>query len=308
MRTEQLQCFVEVVGQKSFTQAARRLYVSQPTVTQQIAALEAELGFKLLDRAPKRLALTPAGSYFYKAIQQELANLNGIVAKAKRISKCSEQCLTIGYTDIVTEPLFLPIIREFAINTPDASLQLHSAAPFELIKNLRDGNLALAFVAKGDFATKEEAFFVPLKTARLSLAVSKENPLSLRESLQWSELNSQQIILPEFNKHSQTYSSLFLTLAESCPAAEVLTQNDFRIALATVSFNFGVLLFPDLGQFKHEHIAFVPLEPFFEIELGLAALSAERTAIEDAFVDFVASKASSSAVEPFFEINGYHPS
>jgi DNA-binding transcriptional LysR family regulator len=87
MRLEQICLFREVADQRSFTLAAKRLYVSQSSVSQQIATLEQELGFKLFERNSRKVALTPAGSFFYDAVAWELKGLGEAIAQARNISE-----------------------------------------------------------------------------------------------------------------------------------------------------------------------------------------------------------------------------
>ena len=66
MLFKQMKYFVAVVDCNSFTEAAERCYISQPAISQQIQALERELGFPLLERKNRTFALTPAGEYVYQ--------------------------------------------------------------------------------------------------------------------------------------------------------------------------------------------------------------------------------------------------
>ena len=61
MELQQLRGFYEVVRERSFTRAASKLFVTQPAISQQVKALEQELGDRLIERTQKSLKLTPAG-------------------------------------------------------------------------------------------------------------------------------------------------------------------------------------------------------------------------------------------------------
>lgn len=65
---KQLKYFQSVVGKNSFSEVAEENFISQSAVSQQIQALERELGFKLLERKNRGFTLTPAGEYFYKKV------------------------------------------------------------------------------------------------------------------------------------------------------------------------------------------------------------------------------------------------
>ena len=72
MDLKTLRYFVEVARQKSFTLAAEKLFVTQPTISRQIAELEEELGQVLFDRSTRHTKLTEKGLYFYRQAQSIL--------------------------------------------------------------------------------------------------------------------------------------------------------------------------------------------------------------------------------------------
>lgn len=65
---KQIKYFQTVVRCGSFTEAAQELYISQSAISQQIQALEQELGVKLLERGNRKFTVTPAGEHFYKKV------------------------------------------------------------------------------------------------------------------------------------------------------------------------------------------------------------------------------------------------
>ncbi|CAN7224331.1 LysR family transcriptional regulator [Neorhizobium tomejilense] len=75
-KLDAMRMFVRVVESGSFSQAARDLNVSQPTVSKQLAALEARLGTQLLARSSRALAVTPAGQEYYEATVRILQDLD----------------------------------------------------------------------------------------------------------------------------------------------------------------------------------------------------------------------------------------
>lgn len=82
----QIKYFHSVIRNNSFSEAAEECHISQSAVSQQIQALENELGFKLLERKNRRFKLTPAGEYFYKRTLVLLDDFSRICSEALKIA------------------------------------------------------------------------------------------------------------------------------------------------------------------------------------------------------------------------------
>lgn len=86
----QMKYFIAVVDRGSFTEAAEQCYISQSAVSQQIRALEKELGVELLHRENRRFTLTPAGEYFYSQSKGILKEVEDIRRETIRIGQDEE--------------------------------------------------------------------------------------------------------------------------------------------------------------------------------------------------------------------------
>jgi len=91
----QLRYFVAVAEELHFRRAAARLHMSQPPLSQQIAALESELGVRLLERTRRRVELTPAGEAFLRDARATLAELDVAVSTARAIAAGSAGVLRL---------------------------------------------------------------------------------------------------------------------------------------------------------------------------------------------------------------------
>ncbi|MDR1532331.1 MAG: LysR family transcriptional regulator [Clostridiales bacterium] len=97
MLLRQIKYFVTVVDCNSFTEAAEQCYISQSAISQQIHALEGELGVDLIRRENRRFALTPAGEYFYRHSRVLLDETGELCRETVRIGRNKEPRLRIGY-------------------------------------------------------------------------------------------------------------------------------------------------------------------------------------------------------------------
>ncbi|HSH36214.1 selenium metabolism-associated LysR family transcriptional regulator, partial [Schnuerera sp.] len=142
----QLETFIEVANLKSFSRAAEKLFITQPTVTNHIQNLEKELGSLLINRSGKKISLTEAGSLFYKyAINIvnscEMAKFN-LAAYKGRI----QGHLHI-YSSSVPRKYILPnIIDNFLKKYPDVSFTLEDKDSKSVVKSILEGDTDFGIV------------------------------------------------------------------------------------------------------------------------------------------------------------------
>lgn len=121
-----MEIFIEVVDSGSFSEAARRMSISQPSVSRQIGALEAALGVRLLQRTTRRLSLTEAGEIYYRQsrkIQRDIIEAgNSISAFKESPSGLLKIGAPIGWTEIK----IAPHLSEFLKAYPDIELDIQS--------------------------------------------------------------------------------------------------------------------------------------------------------------------------------------
>ena len=90
----QIRYFQSVVRNNSFSEAAEECHISQSAISQQVKALEKELGFSLLERHNRKFMLTPAGEHFYKKSLVLLADYEQMCSEAAKIARGDEAILT----------------------------------------------------------------------------------------------------------------------------------------------------------------------------------------------------------------------
>uniref|UniRef100_UPI0015D6C102 LysR family transcriptional regulator n=1 Tax=Staphylococcus haemolyticus TaxID=1283 RepID=UPI0015D6C102 len=85
MYSRQIEVFVKVVEQKSFSKAAEELFISSTAIMKQINSLEDQVGVTLLNRSNKGVSLTPAGKSFYEDAKEIIKLSNQAIQRAKNI-------------------------------------------------------------------------------------------------------------------------------------------------------------------------------------------------------------------------------
>ena len=136
MNEKQIECFLTVSKYQSFSRAAQALFMTQPTVTHQIAALEEELGFSLFVRSYRAISLTPAGQRFEERMRPAVEQLQSIVSECKQIARNEDGCLTLGHYFPEGDWMFYHAIYAFSSLYPAFHIDTHLPPSTELVDRL----------------------------------------------------------------------------------------------------------------------------------------------------------------------------
>ncbi len=152
MRIEQLRAFATVAEELSFRRAAIRSFVSQPSLSAQIAALERHLGVRLFTRDRSGTALTPQGTALLPSALAALAAVDAVVEAAGALSPRSARHprLRIGVVHDAVEGWTWPVLEALRAANPGAELTLAPATVASALHLVRDGAVD-AVLARGPF-------------------------------------------------------------------------------------------------------------------------------------------------------------
>ncbi|GJH05639.1 LysR family transcriptional regulator [Paraburkholderia terrae] len=145
MELRALRYFVEVVRQQSFTVAAEQMFVTQPTISKMVKALEDETGSPLLLRDGRQMVLTDAGRIVYQRGQDVLAAYAQLQAELNDLDKLGRGELTIGIPPMGGS-LFTPAIAAFRQRHPKIELKLFEQGSKAIEAALISGELELGGV------------------------------------------------------------------------------------------------------------------------------------------------------------------
>ena len=137
--------FCAVAEHRSFSAAARQLNVSQSGVSGQIQDFERELGFALLRRNKREVALTPEGLVFYDEARGILDHASRAVEMASNVSKGETGRVVIGLCGPVTAPFLPKLIRGFRKSHPGVTVSLRERLPVEQTDALLNKEIDIGF-------------------------------------------------------------------------------------------------------------------------------------------------------------------
>ncbi|SYX82105.1 LysR family transcriptional regulator [Paenibacillus alvei] len=188
-----LESFAAVVELTSLNQAAKRLNISQPALSRQVAKLEEELGVELFIRNGKRLELTRVGQLTYEfAIDIRNRQLDFLKSIASYKAE-GQSSITIG-ASLTTLQTTLPLfISSFVEKHPDARLKAVTGKTHEIISLVREQSIDLGIVA--DAIREPGLMCIPLFADHLQLVLPRRHPLASIRNWTMSRLDSLPMLL-----------------------------------------------------------------------------------------------------------------
>ncbi len=142
----ELECFLSVAEELSFTRAAERLRLAQPPLSRHIRSLEEKLEVRLFERSQRHVALTPAGIAFREEARDILPRLRRAGDAAKRAARGETDRVSVGFVSAVLSPELVAVFTRFRKRNPEIRMHLHDQLPSDQLAGLIRGELDVAFV------------------------------------------------------------------------------------------------------------------------------------------------------------------
>ncbi|MDR6095691.1 LysR substrate-binding domain-containing protein [Stenotrophomonas sp. SORGH_AS_0321] len=244
MNLRDLKYLVALADHRHFGKAATACFVSQPTLSTQIRKLEEELGLPLVERAPRKVMLTPAGVDAAARARVIVAEVEQMKEAARRSRDPEAGAVRLGIFPTLGPYLLPHVIPRIRERFPQLELLLVEEKSDVLLARLREGKLDAALLALpvlDDQLHTEFLFEEPFL-----LAVSAQHPLANRRQLDVQELSAQRLLLLE-DGHCLRDQAL-----EVCRLFGANEKSEFRAtSLETlrqmVAADVGITLMPTLS-------------------------------------------------------------
>lgn len=194
MELRQLKYFIKTAETLNFSEAARSLYITQSTLSQQVRTLEDELGCPLFHRDSHSVVLTEYGERMLPLARQTVIDADTCKSQIKDLQEVLTGTLNIGST-FSFGPILKESVKKFINEYPGIHLNVISRSMEELMEKLRrrEVDLVMAFRPNVPFDDIESRI---LFEDHLSVIMRKDHPLSDRESLSVEELRRHRLAMP----------------------------------------------------------------------------------------------------------------
>lgn len=288
MNTTQLQVFTTLAGTLSFTQTARYLCLTQPSVSYQLSSLEKELGAKLVERTRSSVLLTAAGRAALPVAREVLDRQAALAIIASQSSAKLEYTLGLPSLIIETSPeLVSQTVGIFERLKLDGIVRISTLHEGSEVHDLLAGNIDVAMINLAKLGN-DRRFKRALvqENPCIYAVVSKSDPLARKDRVRAVDLVGRALALPIAS--SDFYKTVETRAVESIPAAETLTfmhPETFGIAMAYVSAGTAVGF--NGTPVKNPTLACAPLEGAFSFPIGLTWLVSSSVPAVDQIVHVI---------------------
>lgn len=243
MDLRQIKYFVALSEELSFTRAAKKLHVSQPPLSFQIASLETELGTRLFDRTSRNVQLNDAGKAFLPHAQSVLARLAEAVLHVQRVAAGLEGRVQVGLTGSHFFGPFPRFIHRFRSLRPAVQVVLQEMTPNEQLAALQDARLDLC-VSRNAMNNHSQMSAQLLWRDPIVVALPPGHTLASRKKLSLGDLKHEDFVSLKLDS-SPFASSLFKACVAHGFAPKIVQQVvELPAALNLVAAGLGVALMP----------------------------------------------------------------
>jgi DNA-binding transcriptional LysR family regulator len=264
MEWQQLEYFHTVAQVQHFTRAAKKLSISQPTLSRAISKLESELGIPLFDRQGRGVTLNPYGQMFYA----RTARILGEMAEAKRelfdLQNPGHGNISLAFLKSLGISYVPHLVRSFLDQYPQVNFRLFQNATQMMLDQLERGEVD--FCLSSDTETRPGIEWVQLWTEEIFVFVPNSHPLAERQHVTLGEISGEKFIVLKQGYGSRTiFDQLFARIGMQPTIA--FEGEEVVSVMGFVAANLGITLLPYIAGMDMMNVS----------RLSIADVRCERT-------------------------------
>ena len=229
--------FCEVGESKSFSQAAKALYMTQPAVSQAIRQLETELDIRLFHRSPKVVMLTDEGKHLFEYASSALNLLQAGEEKMAEFKSLTAGELKIGVGDTISRHFLLPYLERFYNRYPGVKMKIENGTTSELITFLKAGEVDIVVC---NFPLEDPALtLTPFIDVHDVFVCGEKYKHILDSPIEFEELMKYPLIFLEPKSNSRRYVEQFI-LSKGVQIAPEFELGSHDLLLEFAHINLGI--------------------------------------------------------------------
>jgi DNA-binding transcriptional LysR family regulator len=248
---EELKTFIQVVKYRNFTKAAKKVNLSQPTVSLHIKRLEQYFDTTLITRSSKskEVLITKQGEFLYEKGQDLIAQIDLLKGELLQIDDKAKKKILVGASKTIGDYFLPQIIGDFSNKYPDIQLEVFIENTAHICDMMNEGEIQVGLIEGIDpyYDFDREYFYQD----RMVVAVSNKSPLATMD-VSIDDLNNQIWISREEGSGTQEYLKLFLNMHNITPKNVIVFNSNYAVKEA-VKNGIGITI---ISECVVSHAAF----------------------------------------------------
>lgn len=262
MDIKQLEYFIAAAELSNFTKAAKKFYISQTAISQQIKSLEESLNVQLFTRSNRTVSLTPAGETFFKRAKQIINDLNNAIDETLKSNLGFNGSLKIGFTRGHNSYILYKSTQNFMNMYPDVDISIIDDNLGILYDKLNNNELDLVFSI--DFNIKDLKNFqsIPIYSEPVYAIMNDNHPLANSKKLHRADLKDEKFVFLRRDEVPTGYDTMISKCIKSGFSPNIVKHcNSLESLSLLVKLGIGVTFFPKF-QFSDltDSLKFIPLD------------------------------------------------
>jgi DNA-binding transcriptional LysR family regulator len=260
-RLKQLRAFCHAARTGSVSAAAEQIFLSQPTVSLQIQALEREFNTMLFERRGPKIKLTPEGELLYEMAQPLVEGMDKLHETfATHCGRVDQGILNIAAGESTILYILPEPVRRFTTQFPGIELKLHNVTGRDGLAMLRADEADLAIGSMLEIP--DDISYRPVVTFFPKLITPKDHPLADKKSVTLEDIAPYGLILPP--RHLSTWRIVDLVFRRNNLNYQVtLEAGGWEVIKKYVELGMGISIVTDVCLTGHDNLACIPLERYF---------------------------------------------
>jgi LysR family cyn operon transcriptional activator len=254
MNLRHLHAFAAIVDVGGLAKAATRLHLSQPALSRQIQALEADLGVALFDRIGRRVQLTSQGEDLLLRSRRLLAEAESLGERARELKSGETGILRVAATPQVIENLLADFLVRYRRRHPDVEVHLVEDGGARLIGRLERGEVHLSITPAG-MTRFEGRLLYPIHVVA---ALPASHRLARRPLLEIAELEDESLLLPQRGFGSREWFDIACDIAHVRPRV-LLESAAPHTLVALAATDYAIAILPSNVRVPRDSVRAIPL-------------------------------------------------
>ncbi|MBT9313651.1 LysR family transcriptional regulator [Leptothoe kymatousa] len=263
-----LQTFLIIAEEMSFSQAAERLGIAQPPLSRQVQRLESQLNVKLFERTRPRIRLTDAGQIFAETAKSILQQMENSMQAVQLVEQGLVGHLSIGIDSAAPAcDRAVQLISSYQRQYTDIEFKIHELSGSQQLTALRLGHIDMGFLVPPTIPKDIKA--QTLVEESLVIALPAEHPLAAQPQITLADISQSPLVM---NDH---HSQILMAHGQYADLQSQIKQtiSDSRLLMSLVASGLGLSVVPISISHSHSRpdIAFRPIVPNIQV-VSLAAV------------------------------------